>query len=321
MSVLAINAIRLDGGTQPRASIHQDWIKEYAEDMLGGAKFPQVVVFFDGTDYWLADGFHRTAAAEAFGATDIDADVRQGTQRDAILFSVSANSAHGQRRSNEDKRRAVLRLLNDQEWSVWSDREIARRCGVDHMVVVRLRPPAAPSGAKRQIEPPRIVQRGGSVYQQNTAGINANRRRPQPQQTNDALPLPEQTADLFTCESCDEQFPTEVWHCGTCDHHWPLDRDTCWNCHKAPDQIPKPAPRFDHEAASIRNSAMEAIRALSEQPSPEVVLDAWMKHAGYGEPVEMIEKALGWIVEFLPLYRDAEPRRWAERQEKLRNVA
>jgi hypothetical protein len=38
-------------------------------------------------------------------------------ERDAILFSVSANGTHGQRRTNEDKRRAVLCLLNDPEWA------------------------------------------------------------------------------------------------------------------------------------------------------------------------------------------------------------
>jgi len=38
-----------------------------------------------------------------------------------------------------DKRRAVMKLLNDDEWSQWSDREIARRCAVSHMTVNRLR--------------------------------------------------------------------------------------------------------------------------------------------------------------------------------------
>ncbi|HZF40417.1 MAG TPA: helix-turn-helix domain-containing protein [Blastocatellia bacterium] len=38
-----------------------------------------------------------------------------------------------------DRRRAVLTLLNDAEWSRWSDREIARRCGVSPDTVGRLR--------------------------------------------------------------------------------------------------------------------------------------------------------------------------------------
>jgi hypothetical protein len=59
--------------------------------------------------------------------------------RDAILFSVGANATHGHRRTNEDKRRAVLKLLNDREWSKWSDREIARQCSVGNKFVGDLR--------------------------------------------------------------------------------------------------------------------------------------------------------------------------------------
>jgi hypothetical protein len=43
-------------------------------------------------------------------------------------------------RTNADKRRAVMALLNDAEWAKWSDREIARRCAVGAPLVGRLRP-------------------------------------------------------------------------------------------------------------------------------------------------------------------------------------
>lgn len=50
----------------------------------------------------------------------IAVDVRPGSQRDAILYSLGANAAHGRRRTNADKRRAVQRMLSDEEWSRWS---------------------------------------------------------------------------------------------------------------------------------------------------------------------------------------------------------
>jgi len=105
----------------------------------GGVRFPPVVLFTDGQEYWLADGWHRVLAARRAGLTEIAADVHTGTARDALLYSVSANSAHGLPRTNADKRRAVALLLADSEWSQWSDREIARHCHVDNKVVGSMR--------------------------------------------------------------------------------------------------------------------------------------------------------------------------------------
>ena len=133
---LRIDQIRIDGGTQSRAAINAATVDDYAESMADpNTVFPPVTVYFDGKDYWLADGFHRLAAWAKIGRTDIPAEIRQGDRRRAILHSVAANAAHGLRRTNEDKRRAVLTLLEDPEWSQWSNREIARRCAVsDHLV-------------------------------------------------------------------------------------------------------------------------------------------------------------------------------------------
>src|SRR5207244_1874771 len=85
------------------------------------------------------DGFHRLEAARLVGCTELGADVRQGTQRDAVLYSVGANAQHGLRRTNADKRRAVETLLRDEEWRRWSDSEIARRCSVNHHLVAEMR--------------------------------------------------------------------------------------------------------------------------------------------------------------------------------------
>lgn len=61
------------------------------------------------------------------------------TKRDAILYSVGVNSDHGLRRSNDDKRQAIMTLLKDEEWSQWSDSEIARQCAVDQTTVSKHR--------------------------------------------------------------------------------------------------------------------------------------------------------------------------------------
>ena len=63
--------------------------------MLDGAVFPPVIVFHDGADYWLADGFHRVEAARKIDRKEIEAEIRDGTARDAILHGIGANATHG----------------------------------------------------------------------------------------------------------------------------------------------------------------------------------------------------------------------------------
>jgi hypothetical protein len=128
--VIELSKIRIDGCTQPRAELNQATVDEYAEAIKTGAQLPPVTLFYDGVNYWLADGFHRYFGAKAAGRTTIHEDITPGTLREAILYSLSANSKHGLRRSNADKRRAVQTLLDDAEWGAWSDNELARRCAV-----------------------------------------------------------------------------------------------------------------------------------------------------------------------------------------------
>ncbi len=62
-----------------------------------------------------------------------------GGERDAILRGVGSNASHGLRRTQADKRRAVERLLRDEEWSKWSNRKIAEVARVDHKTVAKVR--------------------------------------------------------------------------------------------------------------------------------------------------------------------------------------
>ena len=146
MTELSLSVINRFGGTQPRARLDDAIIQEYAEAMIAGDVFPPVTTFHDGAVYWLADGFHRVNAALRAGRETIEATVHQGTQRDAILWSISANATHGLRRTNEDKRRAVTRLLTDPEWAGWSDREIARRAAVSQPFVSSVRASLSDNG-------------------------------------------------------------------------------------------------------------------------------------------------------------------------------
>ena len=168
--VVQLSQVAIDGGTQPRCEIDESLVTEYAEAMRDGAQFPPIVVFHDGVKFWLADGFHRTHAARKAGLEVLDADVRDGTRRDAILFSVGANAAHGSRRTNADKRKAVMTLLEDEEWSQWSDREIARQCAVHHTFVGKMRGSLV-TNTSDDTPPRTYTTKHGTTAKMNTANI------------------------------------------------------------------------------------------------------------------------------------------------------
>lgn len=170
---LALALIQIDGGTQSRANVNDQVVNEYAEAIQAGATFPPIVVFYDGKKHWLADGFHRFHAYRKIGREKVAADVRQGTRRDAILHSVGANETHGLRRTNDDKRRAVLTLLGDAEWSAKPERWIAATAHVSHTFVQKVRAAHLATLPDRPAE--KQVERGGATYPMKTAGINASR--------------------------------------------------------------------------------------------------------------------------------------------------
>ena len=146
--------ISIDGGTQQREKIDPAVVAEYAESMRCGATFPPISVFFDGAQTWLADGFHRFHARGEAEIDDILCDVYEGTNRDALLFSAGANAVHGLRPTNADKRKSVMVLLNDEEWSHWTDSKISIHCKVTQPFVSKLRKNEADSKIITVIIPP-----------------------------------------------------------------------------------------------------------------------------------------------------------------------
>jgi len=141
VKTLKVDSIRIDGGTQAREEIDNDAVKDYADILQenNGEGLPPIEVYFDGSQYWLSDGFHRWHAHRQAGLGTIQANVIQGTQRDAILAAVGANAAHGLKRSNADKRKAVRMLLEDSEWQQKSDRWIADKAKVSAPLVATVR--------------------------------------------------------------------------------------------------------------------------------------------------------------------------------------
>lgn len=136
---LELHLIRTDGGTQMRVELSQDVCLDYGQKMLTGVSFAPLDVFHDGSQYWLADGFHRYFGARDVKLEKLPCRIRNGTQRDALFFAIGANVAHGLRRTNADKRRAVEAMLNDADWVQWSDGLIADKAAVSQQLVSMVR--------------------------------------------------------------------------------------------------------------------------------------------------------------------------------------
>jgi hypothetical protein len=136
---MKLSQIKVDSGLQMRAKMDQNTIDDYCERLLAGDEFPAIVLFHDGTQYHLADGWNRYFAHKKAGLEIIKADVREGTRRDAMFHALGANAKNGQRRTTEDKHKAVMTMIDDMEWAELSDREIAAACVVSNFLVSKLR--------------------------------------------------------------------------------------------------------------------------------------------------------------------------------------
>ncbi len=132
---MRIKIDELDLSLQTRAGTDAETIDNYAEAMADGAKFPDVTVFTDGKRYWLADGFHRVMAAKQNGRTVVAADVRNGTEDDAVMFGGTANNKQGKRPTRADVQH-FLQMVWDRRQSIFGGTptggNLAERCGVSH---------------------------------------------------------------------------------------------------------------------------------------------------------------------------------------------
>jgi hypothetical protein len=162
--LLGIDVIRIDGGTQSREKIDEAVVADYADLIQDGVVFPAVRVYFDGISHYLADGFHRYHAHRKAGKGAIEADIVNGTLREAILYSLSANHSHGLRRSSADKRKAVMTMLEDFEWQEYSNAEIARVCHVSVSLVSRLRGDDAPEVRKFKMADGTIAEKRAANF-------------------------------------------------------------------------------------------------------------------------------------------------------------
>ena len=134
---IPIKDIRLDGGTQHRP-VDDSVVKHYAAMMQEGSKFPPIEIITDGKSNYLTDGFHRVAVARKLGKKYIEANVKNGTHRDAVHESFSANKTNAVPRPEGTIKNILLIIFKDEQWSKMSQHDIGRHVGCTQQFVSKV---------------------------------------------------------------------------------------------------------------------------------------------------------------------------------------
>jgi len=137
---ISCDLIEATSATQCRKKLSKEYIDLYCEDLKNGAIFPAVDVFKEKGSgrYILANGFHTLIAHIHAEIESIECNVHEGGMREALAFAFGANSEHGLRRSNADKRHTVEMALKDPYFSQLPRQELADLCRVTKRSVQRI---------------------------------------------------------------------------------------------------------------------------------------------------------------------------------------
>ncbi len=176
LASLKVTQLRIDGGTQLREHTDQATVDRYAEIMTAYAAqrktdltfkrdFPPLRAFKESPAlYWLSRGFHRLAARIQNRETYVDVEVYTGTLRDAILDAAKSNQEHGLPLGPEDRRKLILALVSDPEWTRWPNTQIAAFTGEKLWLIQDVRRAFSASCGSQQDARVIDVTRGGKSY-------------------------------------------------------------------------------------------------------------------------------------------------------------
>lgn len=188
---LSIDLLRLDAGTQARVKTSEETVVEYAELLTEKTGWPfnnPVDVFHDGTDYFVADGFHRVLAANRVKRASVPCRIHSGTAHDAKIFGMTANDHHGLRMSRADKRSCVEWLLDNG--GKMTQVELAKKAGVTdrfvRSIVAERKEAASPKPPKSSVQTTENRNSSGSNRTSGGYGKTKTKQEPKPEVSEDA---------------------------------------------------------------------------------------------------------------------------------------
>lgn len=133
---------------QMRADPHiENHVEQLREYLRAGGKFEPCEVVTDNKTVWLTDGWLRIRLLEEEDRGQVECEVFSGNFLEARFRALSANSRHGQSRTERDCRKAIYALIETPELLDRARRDavgtgglhrsIARACGVSQSTVAR----------------------------------------------------------------------------------------------------------------------------------------------------------------------------------------
>lgn len=159
--LLKIDDLIVNPDLRVRAHLDVPTYKEYEEGYRAGSVFPPLDVFDFGDDKMvIVDGEHRFMGAILAEVKKHECVVHEGSKQDAIKFALQCNTAHGLRRTNEDKRHAVVLALS--EFDKFSDGVLADMCAVSHTFVAIIRKEVQPATVASSVSAKRIGRDGSA---------------------------------------------------------------------------------------------------------------------------------------------------------------
>jgi len=207
----------------------------------GEYTFPPLTVAQIGSQYYVVDGFTRGDAVALWNKKNPDNQlkvpirVRQCTKKQALRLALGANADNGYRRTNADKRMAVMRAMS--VFPTLSPKKIAEYVNVSHTFVYRLRDALANPGSestaqsrKEAAEAAKSAASAESKYQQQQTAKKSEDKSKPSNATKPDQPVQQDVPTISTsalakklgpCPNCDGTEWTEEndgYTCNVCLH-------------------------------------------------------------------------------------------------------
>ena len=123
-----IETLRLRGLSEEGeiATLSDSVLESYLSVMAKTRTCKPLSACFDGTDYWVFDGYHRLAALQQLGINSCQVKLYKGSRRDALRRYIADKLRSKEPKPQTRVFRHCLQILRaDAQWSVLPSKQLA----------------------------------------------------------------------------------------------------------------------------------------------------------------------------------------------------